>query len=152
MEVCPYLSHPPTPCASLLTLPSTSSPSHILPLTHIPLPNTLPPTSPHTQLELAQDATEKRRQMEIEKDITPGLVEQYKVSRGHHPHFTLTHTLINHTHRHKLRRIARWLKRLLKCASPSTATSVTNSIQNIPSMITTSTLTTTITDRYLSIP
>ena len=43
MEVCPYLSHPPTPCASLLTLPSTSSPSHILPLTHIPLPNTLPP-------------------------------------------------------------------------------------------------------------
>ena len=31
------------------------------------------------QLEQAQDATEKRKQLEIEKDITPDLVEKYKV-------------------------------------------------------------------------
>ena len=36
-------------------------------------------TFTHSQLELAQDATEKRKQLEIEKEVTADLVEKYKV-------------------------------------------------------------------------
>lgn len=31
------------------------------------------------QIDLAVEATEKRKQMEIEKEITPGLIDKYKV-------------------------------------------------------------------------
>ena len=46
----------------------------------------------HTQLELAQDATEKRKVMEVEKEITPDLLEQYQVNAEKER--VLTETLI----------------------------------------------------------
>lgn len=39
---------------------------------------TLTPHSTPPQLEQAQDATEKRKQLEIEKEVTPDLIEKYK--------------------------------------------------------------------------
>lgn len=33
------------------------------------------------QLDLAVEATEKRKQLEIEKEITPDLIHKYKVTR-----------------------------------------------------------------------
>ena len=51
------------------------------------------------QLEQAQDATEKRKQLEIEKEITADLVEKYKVQHTLTPHTVAPshpHTSLHH--------------------------------------------------------
>ena len=49
-----------------------------------PLPPLPSPFTPPPQLELAQDATEKRKLLEAEKEVTPDLIEKYKVQYFNH--------------------------------------------------------------------
>ena len=93
------------------------------------------------QLDKATKTTEKRKQLEIEKEITTELIGKYKVLEIFPPVET------THLCRIKLRKSSILLTQQPICASPITVNCATNNTINIPNTTTISIRTTIITDK-----